>query len=258
MNALTIRFTLFGVPTTIHPMTWLILALLGGAFRIQNAMDLSHVLLFVVAGLIAILCHEYGHALTSRRLAGAYPEVVISGFSGYAAHEGARFTRWSYFATVLAGPLAGLIPGIIAMIALGIQTQNLLGSAEYALLSSFISILPLELSDDTMLRMRSFVSTTLQGEEAVSIPLFIFYSNLFFVSIIWTIFNLIPLYPLDGSKLLGSILNSDYTAALIGVIISIPLCFWALQTGSIFTILIVGYIAYVNFQFYQLMRSMRS
>ncbi len=255
LNALTLRFRLFGVPTSISPMTWLILALLGGGFGISHPDDVMHVLLFIVAGIIAILFHEYGHALTSRRLAGAYPEVVIEGFGGYASHAGARFTRWTYFWTVFAGPLAGLIPGAVAVVFLGIQTGAGWEAMQYAFYSSFCSLFTANAEIEG--NMTDYIVKVLAGDQPISVNLFIFYNQLFFVSFIWTVFNLVPLYPLDGNKMLGSILNNDYAAATVGVIISIPFCLWAFQTGSFITIIIVVYLAYLNFQFYSALRRMR-
>ena len=47
-----IRFSLFGVPVSIHPTLWLTLAILGRGFMVSNMMELMSVLLFIIAALV--------------------------------------------------------------------------------------------------------------------------------------------------------------------------------------------------------------
>lgn len=66
-----VHFTLFGIPVYIRPSFWVVLAIFGGALSISSVEDLIYPALFVIAGFIAILSHEMGHALVGRRLAAA-------------------------------------------------------------------------------------------------------------------------------------------------------------------------------------------
>ena len=56
-----LRFRLLGIPVRIHPMFWLIMALLGWENR-----NLGAVLLWVACALVSILVHEFGHGLMSK------------------------------------------------------------------------------------------------------------------------------------------------------------------------------------------------
>ena len=49
-----LNFRLFGIPVSIHPMSWVILAVLGGAFGVSDGDDLSRVAVFVVAGMLCL------------------------------------------------------------------------------------------------------------------------------------------------------------------------------------------------------------
>ena len=50
-----IRFTLFGVPVSIHPTLWLTLAILGRIFAVTSMVDLICVLLFVISAFVVLL-----------------------------------------------------------------------------------------------------------------------------------------------------------------------------------------------------------
>ncbi|MBR5879554.1 MAG: hypothetical protein IKY91_08340 [Akkermansia sp.] len=52
-----IRFTLFGVPVSIHPTLWLTLAILGRAYAVTNMVDLICVLLFIISAFVVLLAH---------------------------------------------------------------------------------------------------------------------------------------------------------------------------------------------------------
>ena len=65
-----IRFTLFGVPVSIHPTLWLTLAFLGRAFFATSMVEFMGSLLFIVAAFAVLLAHEMGHALVGRKLGG--------------------------------------------------------------------------------------------------------------------------------------------------------------------------------------------
>lgn len=109
-----IHFRLFGIPVTVLPWHWLILALIGGlSIDATNREGLLLIGLFVLAGFVSVLIHEFGHALTGRAF-GAQSEVVLHGMGGYAAFPQGRFTRPQNIAVTAAGPGIQLILAGIA------------------------------------------------------------------------------------------------------------------------------------------------
>ena len=120
-----IRFTLWGVPVAIHPMSWVVLAIIGGGFGVSDKDSLVQVLCFVVAGMLTLLAHEFGHALVGRKLGGGNAAITIAGMGGITRHELAPSSRLNYFITVLAGPLASLLLGITGGAILGLQLGQL-------------------------------------------------------------------------------------------------------------------------------------
>ena len=167
-----IRFRLFGFPVTVEPWHWAILAFCGGALGIKESEDLLPVLLFMAAGVVSILIHELGHALTMRVFGGRHISIVLHGWGGYAISQGAPFSRGQHILISLAGPLLQVACGLLVLIALIMSAATSSGSTGleagpvYQLLYSFID-----------------------------------------VSLFWAVLNLIPVYPMDGGQILRGILG---------------------------------------------------
>ncbi len=234
-----LNFRLLGIPVSIHPISWVMLLILGGGLGVDNGQQLASVLLFVVAGMLCLIVHEMGHALAGRQLTGCLPGISIAGLGGNTYTPRLPRTRAGYFMLVFAGPLASLLLGILCGAIFGLQIGHVAEGIEFSLLYP----LPVHLN----------VSTLLAIDESGMPPLLLtFYLHLFGVCVWWTIFNLLPLFPLDGGKLLGTLLNNDRTACMIGLVfgggLSALCLFWALLGGgSWFNVLVVGYLTYINY-----------
>ena len=103
-----VSFSLFGIPVQIHPWFWISLAMIGGGGSANTQSGILLLALFVLAGLVSILVHELGHALTGRAF-GARSEITLQAFGGFATFAGARFTRPQHFLVTAAGPAAQLL-----------------------------------------------------------------------------------------------------------------------------------------------------
>lgn len=117
-----LNFRLLGIPVQIQLFFWLIMAFLG--FMMTGAdMDnfgstaLIKILIFIAAGFISILVHEFGHALTMKQY-GRRPQIVLHGMGGVAMSSGTPFTRAQDILVSVMGPVAQLILGGIAFLAL--------------------------------------------------------------------------------------------------------------------------------------------
>lgn len=230
MNGLSLRFTLFGIPVSIEAFSWILLALLGGAFRISSSADVPPVLLFMVAGMICLIFHEMGHALAGKTLMGGNPYIILGGLGGVTVHPAMRATRWKYFAMVLAGPLAGFLPAIIAVVLMCLFYYSLPGEYLATIISPF--------GDGYLVA----------AQVGMNPMVYVFYQNILWIGIVWTILNLLPIYPLDGNKLLGSIINNDYIAAIIGLVASVLFLLFCIDLKSIYMIMLSGYFVYLNYQ----------
>jgi stage IV sporulation protein FB len=110
-----IRFSLFRIPVEIQPFFWVTLVLLGGVNGVDTAAEIFKILIFVVAGTISILVHEFGHALTARKY-GASTHIVLQAFGGYAAYTGSRMSRLQSFLITAAGPAIQIALAVVAYV----------------------------------------------------------------------------------------------------------------------------------------------
>ena len=223
-NPHDISFNFFGFPTTIQPFFWLI-ALLIAALHAGGINDnmpfwLAMLVIGMTGILLSILVHELGHALTFRYLLNTRCMIVLHGFGGMAVPE--PYRRSSGFSGAVAqcflafsGPLAGFILAFIAIV--------------------LLRVLPDDPGLATVLLHRFLVWVV-------------------WVSLIWGIFNLLPIYPMDGGHIAREVFVFLFPhrgvefSLILSMMIAAFLVALALQHGEIFIALLLGFFAYQNYQ----------
>ncbi len=177
-----LNFSLFGFPVRIHPMFWLVSAVMGWSA------DLKHLVAWVLAVFVAILVHELGHALVMRSF-GFRPWITLHGFGGLTSRSGGGFYRGggeSSLAQVMicaAGPGAGFLLAFAVAFLLSIT-----GHEVYRGLFA------------------GFLPYVLVVGQVGSGPLTDFIDSLLLVSVFWGAINLLPIYPLDGGQIARAII----------------------------------------------------
>ncbi|MDG1241785.1 MAG: hypothetical protein P8R37_07375 [Opitutae bacterium] len=111
-----LSFNLFNIPIRILPWFWITMALIGGGLGANDSLSILKVLIFVLAGLISILVHELGHALTVRKF-GLPTAITLQAFGGYASFPEGQLSRKQSFLVTAAGPGLQLILGLILLAA---------------------------------------------------------------------------------------------------------------------------------------------
>ena len=229
-----VRFTLFGVPVEIKPWFWLGAAFFSGALDSLTPEGLQNSLIFILAATVSILIHEFGHALTGRRLGGGYATIELWALGGLAYNHGGKFTRSGRFWMIAAGPGAGfLLGGLIFLIVVSI-----FGLTDAAKLSG----------------MWLFGSEVLVSSGTYEFfherrPLMWLLESMLQVNFWWGIFNLLPIPPLDGGQISQLYvkprkrvheiaIGTAVAAALLGL----------LWRESYFSLIFFGYLAWKNYQ----------
>ncbi|HBO44748.1 MAG TPA: hypothetical protein DD670_12625 [Planctomycetaceae bacterium] len=195
-----INFRLFGIPVRVHPLFWLV-----GLFLGMSAPEMSGMFLWVAALFIAILVHEFGHALTMRHY-GLQPWVVLYGMGGLACYSPDQLsysranTSLRQILISLAGPGAGFVLAIVLMVAsvaAGYGVSIFVG-ARTVLALKYIPGGPFLA---TVVRDTPFVgvSALISGITA-PIPNALA-NHLLFIGLAWGLINLLPVYPLDGGQI---------------------------------------------------------
>lgn len=127
-----------------------------------NTLDagLAYLLIWIAAALVSILVHELGHAIAFRRF-GTDAHIVLYAFGGLAVPWHAVSGRGRRIVVALAGPFAGFaLCGLV-----------------YA----------------------SQLAFNWAGPEAPR-PVNYLFRALLFINLFWNIFNLLPVFPLDGGQ----------------------------------------------------------
>jgi len=220
-----ISFTLFGFPTSIQPFFWLIAVLLSAMSigDINNDMPIWIAKLFlgIVAILISILVHELGHALTFRYVFHTPSAIVLHGFGGFAIPL-QHYRRGFGFTGAVAnsflsfsGPLAGFILGILMFFLFLIAPKD--GSHASELLLHFFNLM-------------------------------------IWISIFWGIFNLLPIYPMDGGQISREFFLFFFPrqgirfSLILSMSVAATLAVLAFQHGIILVAFFCAYSAYQNYQ----------
>ena len=155
---------LFGVPIRIRPLFWVSSALLG--IRYYSDPDgggAGYFAFWMLAALVSVLLHEYGHVLVGR-IFGLRGGIVLGGLGGQTTGLDTLPRRWQRVLVLLAGPVVGLLilAGIWGITAFPFP-EALLGGAATAVATGL----------DMVGRLNAY----------------------------WALLNLLPLWPLDGGRI---------------------------------------------------------
>jgi len=217
-----LHFRCLGIPVRVEPFFWLTLTILGGLnFGGGVGSSPNQILLialFVIAGFISILVHEMGHAMTARRF-GAQVQIVLQAFGGYARYTSAGITRKRSIAITAAGPVV----------------QMLLGGLSYLL---FIAMIPPEFRAHPLHYL------------TVNRPDLIFLLSLTAISWIWAVFNLLPILPLDGGRIVQAALGPARIRTTLWISLATCAAFtlYGLATKQLFLIMFMGMFGYQSWQ----------
>lgn len=178
--------------------------------------------LWLTVFFVSILVHELGHAFMAR-LFGYRSDVTLVFFGGFARHETpANYSHGREVLITLAGPGAGFL---LAFATLALTLFLPSGA---------------EITDNTL------------AAHSIDFTL----SQLLFVNIFWSIFNLIPVLPLDGGRICDVICRvlspsrGPIISRWIGVVISASLAVLAFRffQGSMLLVFMLMMFAFWNYQ----------
>jgi stage IV sporulation protein FB len=242
-----LRFRLLGIPVRVHPLFWVVMAVLGWQDR-----NLPMVAVWVACGLVSILVHEYGHGLMSR-VFGSSPSIVLWAMGGLCYNQAERQSLGQRLAVVLAGPAAGI--ALCLLIMLGASATFGLTVREHLSVSELLLNITPSLEDLHSAQQKFPNDASFEG-----------YWFLVQINLLWSLFNLLPIWPLDGGQA-TQILLSLYDRArgprwghIISLMVAGGLAIMALAQGTdnLFRALFLGYFAMINFQMLQSLHQAQS
>jgi Zn-dependent protease len=144
---------------------------------------------WVACAFVSILVHELGHVIAGR-IFGEPSNIVLYSMGGLAIGQFGRLARWQRILVYAAGPAAGLL--LFAFVQFG--------------LPRLIDAYDFTLRINRWYFMLANRSRLLEGGEPVAgLPGFLIIQNLF-----WSLFNLIPIIPLDGGQIMRDIVTGVF------------------------------------------------
>ncbi|WP_169980630.1 metalloprotease [Tautonia rosea] len=174
----------------------------------------ENTLIIAACVFLSVLVHELGHGLTAK-LGGEQPWIVLHGFGGVCASDREQRGFGARLLVTLMGPVAGFLLAIAAVILWAI------------LVTSGVSLGP-------------------EAELALS--------TLLLLNILYSVFNLIPIWPLDGGQLMMTLFDRvsprngarrahivSFLAAGTGAALAAIWAQWLILT------LLLGYLAFTNY-----------
>jgi Zn-dependent protease len=230
-----LRFSVAGIPVRVHPLFWLIALLLGSSGA------LIEIPIWILVVFVSILVHELGHALAFRRY-GIQSHIVLHAMGGLTIPESTPWgTGWASvspspkqeIAISLAGPFAGFLFAVFVMLVAILTGGSLLTSRLFG-------FLPLPLT-----AIMPFGGAILS----------VFVTMLLWVNVFWGVFNLLPVFPLDGGQVARNVLiqydpldgarKSLWVSVIAGGVIAVV---GLLLMKSVYIALLFGLLAFQSYQ----------
>jgi stage IV sporulation protein FB len=229
-----LRFRLLGIPVRVHPFFWLVAAFLG--FRERN---IPLTLLNAGSVFLSIMVHEYGHGLMAKSFSSS-PSIILHALGGLCVSDAERQSLLQRLAVIICGPGAGFVLfGLVVLAGWALRGIPPQDSLALALSATFTERVLMALGG--------------------SIDLLDAYWFLLRINLWWGIFNLAPIWPLDGGQITGVLLSmanrregmrwthiiSLVTAGILAVVMY--------QWGQTFMPIFFALFALTNFQILQAM-----
>ncbi len=214
-SPLDLRWRLFGTGFRVQPSFFFMNLLFGYLFLLYrsdgglgargfdartHAHPIMYLAIWVGCAFTAILVHEMGHMLMAR-IFGVPSNIVLYSMGGLTIGEFERLARWQRIAVSLAGPGAGFSLYFSLWL---VQAQ--LSARDHLLFPSHLTL------GDT-------------------------FTILFLMTLIWNLFNLLPVIPLDGGMVMKELVTGIFRrrglALAYGFSLTLSLGF-ALYSGAKF------------------------
>lgn len=202
--------TLFNIPVFLHwsfPLIFLWILFLG--YQIDAGLQpIAMLSVFFISIFFCVVLHEYGHALTARRYGVNTRDIILSPIGGVARLERIPSRPVQELLVALAGPAVNVVIALLLLPTLLLFRKNGLiieGESELELLSQWNNLGPLILGTNVLL----------------------------------IVFNLIPAFPMDGGRVLRSLLamkmsrvKATKIAFIVAQVCAAGFFIWGLYFGN--------------------------
>ncbi len=208
----------------------------------------AEMIAFSVAQLLTVFAcvtlHEYGHALSARRYSVGTLDITLLPIGGVARLKRIPQVPWQEFVIAIAGPAVNVVIVALLVISIIASGGGWLFEAIYQL---FWAAVPAESREAA----GELLGSVLDGPSLLGFAL-----SILIINVLLVLFNLIPAFPMDGGRVLRSLLamimpyvQATRWAQRIGVVCAILMGAYALSSDPprIVMVLIAVFIVYAGF-----------
>jgi len=187
-------FTVFGIRVRMHASMLLLIVLGLATSGMQGGLGVSNAMIGSLVLFTIVLLHEFGHCFAARWVGGEANDILMWPLGGLAYCDAPR-RPWPQFVTAAGGPMVNVM---ICLLAIGLlRVINWRQPIQFNPLTGQI-----------------------EGENWFLVIVYLRWINA--ISLALLLFNLLPLFPLDGGRLLQSVLwrwLQYYRATLITCVV---------------------------------------
>lgn len=223
--------TFFGIQLYIHWTFALLVGFVAFVSREGGAVGMAYGVATLLGMFLCVTLHEYGHALAARRFQVPTIDITLLPIGGVARLQRMPRVPWQELVVAVAGPAVNVVIALILGAGLAIYggTQVILGMpADQGLID--------------------------RVEGALGQPSWLgFAITMMAVNTILVVFNMIPAFPMDGGRVLRSLLamittyrRATVIASRIGLVCAVLMALFAFQAGAPIPVLIALFIGYVG------------
>jgi Zn-dependent protease len=236
-------FTAFGIRVRAHASLLIFIICVLIFDHIDNIYTLQARALSMAILVGIVILHEFGHCFAARWVGGSANDILLSPLGGL-AYASPPHRPGATFITVAAGPLVNVLICIVCGVAIYFLTPT--ASMRLYLDHPWHVIPPLNPFSPSM---NPYVAHLLPGDAA-----FYFYW-VYTVSYFLLLFNLLPIYPLDGAQMVQAAIwpsvghhRSMMIATTTGMIGSVFLAMFGVLTGAWFLAILAGFLFFTCYQ----------
>lgn len=236
-----LKFSLLGIPVRVNPLFWVMAAALGWVTH-----DRFLILIWVGAVFVSILVHEFGHGLMAERLYHRRPSVTFYLMGGLCSFDGDDRSSWKQAAVLIMGPGAGfLLFGVTLAVGLAV-----FGFADIWPFGSILIHKP---------------PAWLNGlPEWLRVSILFAYDDLLWINLFWSLFNLLPIYPLDGGRLASVALTAhdrregSARTFILGILVAGGVAIYFATKEEYINAFFAANLAFLNYQLLQSAHNQRN
>ena len=184
-----LHFRVLGIPVRVHPMFWLVNAIMGFNSLNDPSYGFAKLAIWVACVFFSILIHEMGHVVVGS-LWGSRGKIVLYAFGGLAVPDRRLYHRYQRIAVSFAGPVA-----------------------QFALIGQMLGVLVVTQRWDVLEPLLNMIRYLLglkpEGQLVMPLPELVDEAiyDLLFINLFWALLNLLPIWPLDGGMISREILD---------------------------------------------------